>query len=52
MNAKNFVGLSRLATAAGDRFAGGILLYDGDHTLPFGEGCRALPISALWSSGR
>lgn len=46
---KDFAGLSRLAAAAGERFVGGILLYDGEHALPFGEGRRAVPISALWS---
>jgi uncharacterized protein len=35
--------------AAGDRFAGGVVLYDGEHSLAFGEGRRAVPISALWA---
>lgn len=47
---RDFAGLTRLAAAAGDRFAGGIVLYDGASSLPFGDGKRAVPIAALWSS--
>lgn len=46
---KDFAGLAKLAAAAGDRFAGGVVLYDGEQSLPFGEGKRAVPISALWA---
>jgi uncharacterized protein len=46
---KDFAGLTKLAAAAGDRYAGGVVLYDGEQSLPFGEGRRAVPISALWS---
>ncbi|HKT14769.1 MAG TPA: ATP-binding protein [Allosphingosinicella sp.] len=46
---KDFAGLAKLAAVAGNRFAGGVVLYDGEHSLPFGEGKRAVPISALWS---
>jgi uncharacterized protein len=46
---KDFAGLTKLAAAAGDRYAGGVVLYDGEHSLPFGEGKRAVPISVLWS---
>ena len=46
---RDFAGLTKLAAAAGDRYAGGVVLYDGEHSLPFGEGKRAVPISALWS---
>lgn len=46
----DFTGLSRLAAAAGDRFVGGVVLYDGTSSLPFGERKRAVPISALWSA--
>ncbi len=46
---KDFAGLTKLAAAAGDRYAGGVVLYDGEQSLPFGEGKRAVPISALWS---
>lgn len=47
----DFAGLSRLATAAGERYIGGVVLYDGTDSLPFGEKQRALPISVLWSPG-
>lgn len=46
---RDFNGLARLTAAAGDRFAGGVVLYDGEHSLAFGEDRRAVPISALWS---
>ena len=46
---RDFAGLTKLAAAAGDRYAGGVVLYDGEHSLPFGDGKRAVPISALWS---
>lgn len=46
---KDFTGLARLMAVAGGRFAGGVVLYDGEHSLAFGEGRRAVPISALWS---
>lgn len=46
---KDFSGLNKLAAAAGGRYAGGVLVYDGEHSLSFGESKRAVPISALWS---
>lgn len=49
---RDFSGLNKLSAAAGKRYAGGVLLYDGEHSLPFGEGKRAVPISALWSPDR
>lgn len=44
----DFVGLRRLQRAAGDRFTAGVLLYDGDATVGFGDRMHAVPISALW----
>ena len=41
-------GLKRLQEIAGARFVQGILLYDGEETLPVGEGLRVVPISSLW----
>lgn len=41
-------GLRKFASIAGDRFKLGVLLYDGDQTLPFGDGIWAAPISTLW----
>ena len=44
----DFGGLRRLAEACGDRFALGLVLYDHDKAVPFGERLFAVPISALW----
>ena len=44
----DFNGLRRLARTAGDRFAGGVVLYDGEFSLSFGDGLYAVPIRRLW----
>jgi hypothetical protein len=44
----DFKGLRKLANACGDDFKAGIVLYDGELTLPFGDGLFAAPISCLW----
>ncbi|MBK7005727.1 MAG: ATP-binding protein [Burkholderiales bacterium] len=41
-------GLKKLATLAGRQFQMGILLYDGDETLPLGENLWAAPLASLW----
>jgi predicted AAA+ superfamily ATPase len=41
-------GLKKLAAVAGDRFKMGVVLHDGDATLPLGSGIWAAPISSLW----
>jgi hypothetical protein len=41
-------GLRKLAGLAGDSFKMGVLLYDGDETMPLGKGIWAAPISTLW----
>ncbi|MBE0472126.1 MAG: ATP-binding protein [Methyloprofundus sp.] len=41
-------GLKKLATLAGESFLMGVLFYDGDETLPLGQGLWAVPISSLW----
>ncbi len=46
---RDFVGLERVASAAGAAFKQGIVLYDGHQTLPFGERLRAAPMSVLWA---
>lgn len=46
----DFSGLRRLRELVGPRFHSGVVLYDGDHVLPFGEGLLAVPLSALWAS--
>lgn len=41
-------GLKKLASLAGDQFKMGILLYDGDETLPLGDKIWAAPLATLW----
>ena len=41
-------GLRKLAGLAGDSFKMGVLLYDGDETMPLGDGVWAAPMSTLW----
>ncbi len=45
----DFKGLRRMRELLGKRFHVGIVLYDGEHLLAFGEGFLAVPISALWA---
>ena len=45
---KDFRGLRKLQRAAGDGFASGAVLYDGETTSPFGERLFAVPIRTLW----
>jgi uncharacterized protein len=44
----DFSGLRKLAEACGKRFILGVVLYDHDTTVPFGERLFAAPISTLW----
>jgi hypothetical protein len=50
--AKDFRGLKKLRDAAGDRFTTGVVLYDGEDTVPFGEDLFAVPLSRLWTAGK
>jgi len=43
-------GLKKLANLAGDQFTAGVLLYDGDETMPLGSKLWAAPLSTLWGS--
>ncbi len=45
----DFRGLRRLREATGKRFACGVILYDGEATVGFGDGMFAVPIAELWS---
>jgi hypothetical protein len=45
----DFKGLRKVAQAAGRDYRLGIVLYDGDKVLPFGDGLLAAPLSCLWS---
>jgi predicted AAA+ superfamily ATPase len=44
----DFRGLRRLQEAAGEQFALGLVLYDHDRAVPFGERFWAAPVSCLW----
>jgi predicted AAA+ superfamily ATPase len=48
VTSSDFNGLRKLKQAAGNRFASGVVLYDGETAVPFGEKLYALPISYLW----
>lgn len=41
-------GLKKLSALAGAQFKMGVLLYDGEETLPLGDGLWAAPLSTLW----
>ena len=41
-------GLRKLRYLAGDRFVAGVVLYDGESSLGFGDGIFAVPIRSLW----
>ncbi len=46
---RDFRGLRKLREAAGEGFAAGVVLYDGEDVLPAGERLFAVPLHALWS---
>jgi len=50
VTAGDFRGLRRLREAAGRRFVGGVVLYDGETSAPFGDGLFAVPIRYLRES--
>jgi uncharacterized protein len=43
--------LERMRDGLGDSFVVGVVLYGGEHVLPFGDRLMAVPISALWETG-
>jgi uncharacterized protein len=44
----DFAGLRKLSEACGKRFSLGLVLYDHESIVPFGERLYAAPISSLW----
>ena len=48
VSSSDFSGLRILAEASGERFVSGLVLYDHQKAIPFGERLHAVPISALW----
>ena len=47
---KDFRGLERFRDLAGERFACGVVLYDGHYCLRFGDRLYAVPIRFLWEN--
>jgi len=47
VNQRDFIGLKKLQEAYGKQFTTGILFYDGENILPFGEKLFAVPISVI-----
>ena len=45
---RDFKALRKLQAAAGAAFRNGIVLYDGETSVPFGKGMYAVPMRALW----
>lgn len=48
VTAADFKGMRRLAAACGDDFRLGIVFYDGEQAVPFGDRLVAAPVSCLW----
>ena len=46
----DFKGLQRLQQVAGQRFMGGVVLYDGEMSIRFAEKLFAVPLRWLWES--
>lgn len=46
----DFSGLRQLSSLTANRFVAGLILYDGDLTLPFGNKLWAVPLSTLWQA--
>lgn len=47
VSGSDFKGLSQLREHSGGAFVSGIVLYNGEHALPFGDGLWAVPLSCL-----
>ena len=48
VNSTDLRGLRKLQKAVGNRFVRGIVLYDGETSIPFGDRFHAVPMSRLW----
>ena len=44
----DFRGLRKLQKIAGERFTNGVVVYDGETTVSFGDGLYAVPVRSLW----
>lgn len=47
VTSSDFKGLAKLKNSVGDQFAAGVVFYDGESIVPFGERLFAVPISTL-----
>ena len=47
---KDFRGLKKLRETTGERFAAGVVMYDGENVAGFGENLYAIPIRVLWET--
>lgn len=47
VSGRDFKGLQKLGQLAGDSFLGGLVLYDGESAVPFGNKLWAVPLSSL-----
>lgn len=50
VSARDFRGMKKLSRAAGKDFRSGVVLYDGENVVPFGDRLFAAPLSSLWAS--
>jgi hypothetical protein len=50
VTAADFRGLRKLRQAAGNRFTAGMVLYDGETRVSFGDDLYAVPIRCLWET--
>ncbi len=50
VTAADFRGLRKLRNTVGKRFAGGVVLYDGEICASFGDGLYAVPMRTLWGA--
>jgi len=48
VTSSDFRGLRRLREVTGDRFRSGVVLYDGEQRVAFGEDLFAVPMSEMW----
>jgi predicted AAA+ superfamily ATPase len=48
VTAADFKGIRKLMHACADRLKLGVVLYDGENTVPFGDRLYAAPIASLW----
>lgn len=50
VTASDFRGLRKLRDVSGSHFLGGVVLYDGEQCVRFGDRLHAVPIRALWET--